>query len=133
MNKDHLMKEVVIRTARSGGPGGQHVNKTETKVTIFFNIPDSNALSHTEKERLFLKLAPKLTKDGTLIISSSASRSQHDNKAHVFELLINTLYAALRRQKKRRPTRLSKAKKAKRADLKKRHSEKKNRRKPIDY
>jgi len=125
-------KEFRFNTARSGGPGGQHANKTETQVELRFNIPESQILSNEEKQRLLKKLSSKLTKEGELIVTAESKRSQVQNKEEAIEKFYTMVEKALKRRKKRIPTKPSRAAKKKRLEEKKKHSEKKAKRKPPD-
>lgn len=131
MNFDDLdlSSEISYKTSRSGGKGGQHVNKTETKVTLVFNVENSNLLTAIQKERILLKLRNRISQEGNLIISNSESRSQLKNKELVTLQLYSILQKALIVNKKRKPSRPSKAANAKRLLKKKRRSEKKSWRK----
>ncbi|WP_421762614.1 alternative ribosome rescue aminoacyl-tRNA hydrolase ArfB [Ekhidna sp.] len=127
-----IRKEVVISTARSGGPGGQHVNKVETKVVLRFNVEKSNILSELEKSIIKTAHGSKMTKEGELIITADGKRSQLKNKEIAFKKLDRLLAKAFIKKKKRKPTQPTKAAKRKRFDEKKKHSEKKKlRQKPI--
>jgi ribosome-associated protein len=123
-------KEFKFNTARSGGPGGQHANKTESQVELRFNIQASQILNEEEKQRLLKKLSNKITKEGELIISAESKRSQFQNKEEAKDKFYFMLEKALKKPKKRKPTKPSKAAKKKRLDEKKKHSEKKAKRKP---
>jgi ribosome-associated protein len=123
-------KELRFNTTRSGGPGGQHANKTETSVELRFNINDSELLTEEEKDRINKKLANKLTKDNELIINSEEKRSQIQNKEDAIEKFYQTLEKALKKRKKRKKTKPPRAAKEKRLQEKKKHSEKKSKRKP---
>lgn len=125
-------KEFRFNTARSGGPGGQHANKTETQVELRFNIPESQLLSEEEKQRLLKKLSSKLTKEGELIVTAESKRSQVQNKEEATEKFYSMVEKALKKRKKRIPTKPSRAAKKKRLEEKKKHSEKKAKRKPPD-
>ncbi len=72
--------EIEITTSRSGGPGGQHVNKSDTRITLRWNVKNTNILDDEQKERVLQKLQNRLTVDGDFIIHSSESRSQQQNK-----------------------------------------------------
>lgn len=124
-----LSAEISYKTSRSGGKGGQHVNKTETKVTLVFNVQNSNLLTAIQKERIFLKLRNRISQEGNLIISNSESRSQLKNKELVTQQLYSIIQKALLVNKKRKPSKPSKAANAKRLLKKKRLSEKKSLRK----
>lgn len=123
-------QEIRFNTSRSGGPGGQHTNKTETQVELRFNIHDSQVLNEEEKERLLRKRSGKITKEGELIITSKSRRSQLQNKEAALDKFYALIEKALRKPKKRKPTKPTRASKKQRLDDKKKHSEKKAKRKP---
>lgn len=122
--------ELTYTASRSGGPGGQHVNKTETKVELRFNIPASNILTEEEKERLLKKLSGKLTTTGDLLITCQETRSQAQNREIATERFYETLAEGLKVPKKRKRKRPSKAYHRRRLNEKKQQSEKKQQRKP---
>lgn len=131
MNWDEIIKELSFSTARSGGSGGQHVNKVETKVILYFDILKSNYLTVEQKSLLQNKLKNRLTKSATLSMYSQATRSQLKNKERVIQNFIRLIKQSLHVPKKRVPTKVSKAVKAKILDHKKRRSAvKKMRKKP---
>lgn len=128
---DILEQELTFKAVRSSGPGGQHVNKTASKVVAQYDINNSEALNEEEKLLLLNKLSSRLTKEGILILESSSTRSQHKNKELVRERLFEIITLALKKQKSRKKTKPSKASKLKRLREKKIKSEKKgNRQKP---
>jgi len=120
-----LQHELVFKVSRSGGPGGQNVNKVNSKVTLSFDVARSNELSTEEKETILHKLASKLTTDGILVLSSQDSRSQLDNKQTAIEKFERLLTKAFEKQKARKATKPSKGSVQKRMNSKKQHSEKK--------
>ena len=123
--------EIEITTSRAGGPGGQHVNKTDSRITARWNVKSTTILTDEEKERLLTKLQSRLTTEGDLIIHNSESRSQQQNKKNALANLANEVENALKIPKKRRPTRATKAakesrleEKTHRSDIKKMRSKK---------
>lgn len=126
-----LKQELIYKAVKSSGPGGQHVNKTASKVIVQYDIPQSAAISQEEKTLLLEKLSSRLTNEGILIMDSSESRSQHKNKELVTERILEVIAGALKRQKPRKKTRPTKASKLKRLHEKKAKSAiKVDRRKP---
>ena len=128
IRKKDFSHEWQISATRSGGAGGQNVNKVNTKIELRFSIPDSFALSEDEKIRLMNRLPEKLTKNGELIITAENERSQLRNKELAIEKFFSLLEQNLKRRKKRIPTKPSRAKREKRLEEKRKHSEKKSRR-----
>jgi len=124
--------EFIFSTSRSSGPGGQNVNKVNTKVELRFRVEESQLLTIDEKEILKQKLANKINLDQELIIVSQAERSQLMNKEKVIEKFYTLLGKALTPKKKRRPTKPTKASKTRRLDNKRKVSEKKSYRKNIE-
>ena len=122
--------EFIFSTSRSSGPGGQHVNKTETKVELRFHIPSSEILMDKEKDRLLRELANRINTEGDLIISSQEHKSQAKNKEETIEKFYELIAGALKPKKKRKRTRPSKAARERRLNEKKMQSEKKQQRKP---
>ncbi|NPA69158.1 MAG: aminoacyl-tRNA hydrolase [Chlorobi bacterium] len=124
-----LEKEFEFVTARSGGPGGQHVNKTNSKAELRFNVEKSDLLTTEEKKIIKEKLKNKITKDGILHISAQTERSQIRNKHICTEKFYELLENALKKNKKRKKTRPNLKSVLKRLESKKHNSEKKERRK----
>lgn len=127
-----LIKEAKIVSSRSGGPGGQNVNKVNTKVTLRFKVSSSEVLNETQKRLLLKKLSSRLSTDGMLIVSSQEERSQIQNKEIVIKKFCNLVQKNLKPQKPRKATKPTKASKEKRLKEKKEVSEKKKWRGKID-
>jgi len=127
-NRD-FSSEFQFQASRSGGPGGQHVNTSSTKVELRFDVDGSSLLTDDEKERIKNKLPNRINNENILIISSQQSRSQHANRERTVEKFYKLINAALQPEKKRKPTRPSKAAKEKRLQKKKKISDKKEARK----
>lgn len=125
-----LLTELNFKAVRSSGAGGQHVNKTSSKIELTFNLNDSNVFDDDQKALLSSKLASRLTKDNLLIIQCDESRSQHKNKEIVVERFLEIIHQALIVPKKRKKTKIPKAVKLKRLETKKQTAEKKANRKP---
>ena len=126
------LAELNFRFSTSSGPGGQHVNKSATKVTLLFDVAHSPSLSEAVRLRLMKKLANRLDKEGMLQLHVQSSRSQHRNRDTAVSLFQQLLADALKKQKKRRRTKPSAAAQEKRiAEKKKRGQRKRERRKDI--
>ena len=128
MNEAQITRELNFKAVRSSGAGGQHVNKTASKVELHFQLEASLGLSEEEKMRLRQKLEKRLTKDNELILQTEESRSQHRNKELVISKFFKLIKENLQRPKRRKKTKPSKSAKLKRLKAKKINAEKKARR-----
>jgi len=117
--------ELTFRATRSSGPGGQHVNKTSSRVELTWSVATSSALSPELRHRLLTKLATRLDGEGVLRLVSDRTRSQLQNREDVTERFVELVRQALTIPKLRRATKVSKGVKARRLDAKKRHGAKK--------
>jgi len=129
LRKRPFHREWNFKTSRSSGAGGQHVNKVNTRVELYFPVTGSNLLSDDEKQALQRYAPNKISNDGYLQLASEQSRSQLKNREDVINKFYNLLEKAFQRRKKRIPTAPSKAVKEKRLEMKKQQSQKKQLRK----
>lgn len=131
INRD-FSKEFIFTASRSGGPGGQNVNKVSSKIELRFNVGVSAILTAEEKEIITSKLATRINNDGELVIVSQSERSQLSNKEKTIEKFYNLLDKALKAVKKRKPTKPTQTSKVKRLETKKINSKKKSLRKNFE-
>lgn len=120
--------ELEFRASRSGGPGGQHVNTSSTRIELWWDVAQSASLSAEERARVAERLANRLTAEGKLRIVASANRSQFRNKADALERFRVILRGALAVRKRRRATRLPRSVKERRLATKRKQSERKQER-----
>ena len=120
-----LNSELNFSASRSSGPGGQNVNKVNTKVTLKFDVARSEVLSENEKDLISKKLASHVTKDGILLLTAQDKRSQLENKEAVVRKLEKLLAKAFAKRKVRKPSKPSKGAIQNRITEKKQRSEKK--------
>lgn len=128
---DNIVRECVFLTSRSGGAGGQHVNKVETKVTLKYNIADSTYLNDQQKTILLDRLSNRINKAGQLVLHEESDRSQLNNREKIIKKLIKLLTKSLEPEKKRKVTKVPKEVIESRIKNKKHKSDiKDNRKKP---
>ena len=131
LNDRDFSNELHFSASRSSGPGGQNVNKVNTKVELRFNVASSSILSEEEKFLILEQLAKKINSEGELILVSQTERSQLKNKEKTIEKFYSLLTRALKPRKKRKPTKPSQASKEERLEEKRKLSEKKERRRRL--
>lgn len=123
------LAELHFRSSRSGGPGGQNVNKLETRVELLFDVRNSPSLNEDQREAIFSNLAPKIDRNGVLRVVAQEARSQWENRQRAVDKFIALLQKALKPRKKRIATKPTAAARLERLRAKKIRSEKKKMRK----
>lgn len=117
------VSEIAYRASRSGGPGGQHVNTSSTRIELVWNVAESTSLSENQRARIMDKLSNRISGEGNLILASASSRSQHQNREEVTARFADILREALHVPKRRKKTKPSRASREKRLQAKKRRSD----------
>ena len=130
IDEDTLIKELSFKAIKSSGAGGQHVNKTASKIELMFDLENSNELTDVQKELLKTKLEYRLTKHAVLIMQCGESRSQFRNKSIIIQRFLELIKSHLEEEKDRIPTKIPKAVVKKRLLMKRKTAEKKANRKP---
>lgn len=125
------VSELSFRFSRSSGPGGQHVNRTETRVELLFDLANSPSLSGNQRARALQILAPYLDKRGILHLVSQSSRSQRRNREEVVDRFRSLMRDAVKMPKRRRATKPSRAARERRLQGKKRRGETKRSRREV--
>ena len=133
INAELLGAELVFTTSRSGGPGGQNVNKVNSKVTLHFDLANSSVLTSEEKSTISDKLSAKITREGILILTAQEKRSQLENKEAVIHKFDKLMARAFEKRKARKATKPSKSSVQERINKKKVLAEKKKWRRRPDH
>jgi ribosome-associated protein len=123
--------ELDFRASRSGGPGGQHVNTSSTRVELVWNVAASPSLTEAQRARIQEKLGNRINAAGELLLAESGSRSQHQNREAVVGRLVELLTEALHVPKPRKRTKPTRSPRARRLESKKKRSEVKRLRGPV--
>lgn len=124
--------ELTFRATRAGGPGGQHVNTSSTRVEVLWNVSQTVVLSDDEKSRLRRKLPTRIAANGVMRVVASQNRSQHLNRERAQARLAELVRDALAVQRKRKPTTPTRSSVERRLEEKKRHAKKKQQRAAIE-
>ncbi len=124
--------ELTFRATRAGGPGGQHVNKTSTKIEVQWDVGRSSTLSDTQRQRIMKKLSNRIDADGVLRVAAGVRRSQLQNRVAAVARMNELVREALTEPKARKRTKVPKRAREERLAEKKRRSEAIQQRKPVE-
>ena len=114
--------EIVFRASRSSGPGGQHANKTSSRISLLWSVMESRSLTSSQRSTLLVKLGASIDGEGTLVLHCEETRSQHQNKERAKERLVALVRNALTPRKARKKTRPSRSQREKRRKTKRHRS-----------
>jgi ribosome-associated protein len=131
--KEQLLAEVQFSASRSGGPGGQSVNKVNTKIELRFPVQKSAVLDENQKLLILSKLKNRINNQGELLLTSSAERTQWKNKEKATRKFFELIEKALTKPRKRKKTKPTEASRLKRIENKKKQAQKKSFRKPPEF
>lgn len=131
--KEQLLGEVQFSASRSSGPGGQNVNKVNTKIELRFPVRESAVLNEDQKQLILSKLKTRINNQDELLVTSGTERSQWRNREKAIQKFFELVEKALTKPRKRKKTKPTAASRLKRLENKKKLGEKKLRRKPPDF
>ena len=124
--------ELTYRATRAGGPGGQHVNTSSTRVELTWDVAGSPSLDEEQRARILTRLARRIDASGVLRMTDASTRSQHRNRERVTDRFVEVVAGAFVERKKRKPTQVPRAAKQARLEAKKKRSQTKKLRGPVD-
>jgi ribosome-associated protein len=131
--KEQLLTEVQFSASRSSGPGGQNVNKVNTKIELRFSVQESEVLDELQKQLILLKLKNRINNQGELLVTSSAERTQWRNKEKTTKKFFELIEKSLTKPRKRKKTQPTMSSRLKRMENKKKLGKKKQLRKPPEF